>query len=75
MFSYYDTTTTTMHRIKINFIARDILGRQPVGLWNWDSRNMYTYMSGGLEQMEFGGHRRVVGHRLAGGRLVVPYTL
>jgi len=32
-------------------------------------------MSGGLEQMEFGGHRRVVGHRLAGGRLAIPYTL
>jgi len=59
-----------MHRIKINFIARDKLGRQPVGLWV--SRNLYIY--GGLEQMEFGGHRRVVGHRLAGGRLAVPYT-
>jgi len=23
--------------------------------------------------MEFGGHRRVVGHRLAGGRLAAPY--
>jgi len=27
----------------------------------------------GLEQMEFSGHRRVLGHRLAGGRLAAPY--
>jgi len=60
-----------MHRIKINFTARDKLGRQPVGLR--DARNIYIHIWG-LGQMEFSGHRRALGHRPAGGRFAAPYT-